>query len=239
MDVLAFAAAHLPAAPARVLEVGCGDGELARGVARGGYDVLAIDPRAPEGDIFEAVSLEALADPGPFDAVIANRSLHHVGDLVGAMDKIARLLQPGGRVLVREHAWDHMDEATARWYLAHRAVTSPDAPRSVEQCTADWRRDHANLHDSVALRRELDRRFVQRFFQWTPYLHEELGGGGVTERDEQARIDAGDIRPTGFLYVGSAGSAVQPATLAAQQLHRVSMNARSAGTGSRPSGRSR
>ena len=50
MNLEPFAAAHLPAPPARVLEVGCGHGALAYAMARLGHDVLAIDPRAPEGE---------------------------------------------------------------------------------------------------------------------------------------------------------------------------------------------
>jgi cyclopropane fatty-acyl-phospholipid synthase-like methyltransferase len=72
-----FIEAHLPPPPADVLEIGCGEGELARVVARLGYRIVAIDPRAPEGDIFERVSLQAFAGRSPFDAVLANRALHH------------------------------------------------------------------------------------------------------------------------------------------------------------------
>ena len=81
MNLEPFVAAHLPAAPARVLEVGCGRGALAHAMARLGHDVLAIDPGAPDGELFRCVSLEDLDDPGPFGAVVASRSLHHIHDL--------------------------------------------------------------------------------------------------------------------------------------------------------------
>jgi hypothetical protein len=81
--------------PARVLEVGCGEGELARATARAGHSVTAIDPRAPEGPIFQRVRLEEFSDPGPFDYVVASLSLHHVEDLGRALDKIANLLRGG------------------------------------------------------------------------------------------------------------------------------------------------
>jgi hypothetical protein len=55
-----------------VLEIGCGDCELARAVARLGYEIVAIDPQAPDGEIFEPVSLEEFSGSGPFDAVLAN-----------------------------------------------------------------------------------------------------------------------------------------------------------------------
>jgi hypothetical protein len=60
--------------PARVLEVGYGEGELARALARAGHLVTAIDPRAPEGPIFRRVRLEELSNPGPFDTSEADES---------------------------------------------------------------------------------------------------------------------------------------------------------------------
>ena len=164
MDVAGFADAHLPAPPARVLEVGCGRGELALGIARRGYDVVAIDPHAPEGDIFRAVTLEAFTDPDPFDAAVAVGSLHHIADLRRALDKVRELLAHGGRVLVREHAWERFHRPTAEWYAAKRAAQQAARPQAVEACLAQWRQDHAELHTFEALRSELDRRFTERFF---------------------------------------------------------------------------
>jgi SAM-dependent methyltransferase len=201
MDVAAFVEAHLPPTPARVLEVGCGSGDLARAVARLGYEMVAIDPRAPDGDIFEPVSLEEFTGSGPFDAVLANRALHHIPDLAGALDRVARLLRPGGRLIVHEHAWERMDERTARWYRERRAAIDPAAPASVESCLGDWSADHAGLHGYEEMRAALDQRFRECYFAWTPYLHSELGGAQV-EREEQALIEAGEIRATGFNYVG-------------------------------------
>lgn len=203
MNFDAFVEEHLPLAPARVLEVGCGRGGLARAIARSGYGVVAIDPEAPRGDLFQAVSLEEFADPAPFDAVVASRALHHIADLPGALDKIARLLRRAGRLILNEHAWDRLDEPTARWYLKHRAA-KPDAPSSLERCLADWEDDHAGLHGYAAMRQELDRRFTERFFAWTPYLYGELSGA-VEEREERALIEAGEIQATGFSYVGERG----------------------------------
>jgi SAM-dependent methyltransferase len=200
----AFVLSQLPPTPARVLEVGCGDGELARGLAARGYEVVAIDPRAPAGDLFRRVSLEQFTDPGPFDAVVANRSLHHIHDLPGALDKVARVLGPAGQLIVHEHAWDRVDEPTASWYLKKRSAAGRGAPSSPEACLAHWRDDHAGLHGYTALREALDRRFTQRFFAWAPYLYGELGD--AVEQEERALIDAGAIQATGFYYVGEPQS---------------------------------
>jgi SAM-dependent methyltransferase len=201
VDIVTFVEGQLPPAPGRVLEVGCGDGDLARAVARLGYAIVAIDPQAPDGETFERVSLEDFTGSGPFDAVLANRALHHIPDLGGALDKVAYLLRPGGRLIVHEHAWERMDQRTAEWYLERRAVLAPTGLPSVESCLAEWKADHAGLHGYAELRSALDRRFKERYFAWTPYLHSELGGAQV-ELEERNLIEAGKIRATGFNYVG-------------------------------------
>ena len=76
-----FVLGQIGDSPARVLEDGCGKGELARALARVGYSVTAIDPRAPEGPIFRSVGIEEFSDAEPFDHVVASLSLHHVEDL--------------------------------------------------------------------------------------------------------------------------------------------------------------
>jgi SAM-dependent methyltransferase len=204
-DLRAFVEEHLPPPPARVLEVGCGRGELARAIAGSGHRVVAIDPEAPAGELFRAVSLEEFADADRFAAVVASRVLHHVADLAAALEKIARLLRPGGRVIVNEHAWDRLDAPTARWYMERRAAVEPGVPRTLELCLADWERDHAGLHTYTAMRRELDGRFRERFFAWTPYLYGELPAA-VDEDEEGALIEAGEIQATGFRYVGEPRS---------------------------------
>ena len=200
MDLLEFVRVHLPPAAARILEVGCGDGRLARALDDLGHQVVAIDPTAPEGAIFQAVSLEDFADSGSFDAVVASRSLHHIHDLAGGLSKLARLLVPGGRLILVEHAFDRFDEATAAWYHEKRQATGHHAARSPQACLAEWEADHAGLHSSTAMRQELDLRFRERWFAWTPSLYLELGM--ALEEEERRLIDAGAIQATGFLYVG-------------------------------------
>ena len=189
MDLRAFVELHLPPAPARVLEVGCGSGELALAMAGLGYRVTAIDPRAPTGDIFRAVTLEDFDDPGPFDAIVAGRSLHHIHDLPGAVAKLERLLAPGGVLILDDHAFDRLDEPTARWFA--------DRGGSVDT----WKDGHAGLHGYAAMRSELDRRFSERHLEWRPYLYYELGEAGDVD-EERAAIEAGEIQAMSFRYVG-------------------------------------
>jgi 2-polyprenyl-3-methyl-5-hydroxy-6-metoxy-1,4-benzoquinol methylase len=46
---IAFALTALEGSPRRVLEIGCGEGELATALAAAGHEVVAIDPEAPTG----------------------------------------------------------------------------------------------------------------------------------------------------------------------------------------------
>jgi SAM-dependent methyltransferase len=205
VELAQFLLVQLPPPPVRVLEVGCGKGDLARSLANAGYDVLAIDPEAPEGPIFRRTTLEELDELGPFDAVVASVSLHHIEDLPAALDKIVGLLRPGGLLVLHEFGHDRFDEATADWYWgqlrALAAARGETAPASLADVQADWRKEHEGLHGYEEMRRELDARFDERHFSWQPYLFHELGGP-ATEELERAVIGAGAIQATGFRYVG-------------------------------------
>jgi len=190
-----FVLEQLPRTPSRVLEIGCGPGQLALAVAASGHDVTAIDPVAPEGPIFERATLEEFSAPAPFDAVVASRSLHHIPDLDSALAKIAQLAPV---LIVEEFAWDRFDERTAAWYLAHRDGQSV----STEQCLRDWEQEHTGLHGYDTLRSAFDRRFGERFFAWGPYLYRYPEVHGSRE-SEQAQIDAGEITALAFRYVGA------------------------------------
>jgi SAM-dependent methyltransferase len=194
VDLHALATRELPRPPARVLEVGCGRGELARTLAADGYDVLAIDPLAPEGPIFRRTTLEALRDEGPFDAALASLALHHVDDLGVALDKLHSLLRRDAPLVVRDFAWDLVDEPTARWDYERLGR---------EGGLAEWRAEHQHLHGFDAMRTALEARFRQRSFAWGPYLSEYEPAEG-DEREERGLIESGEIRAVGFVYVGLA-----------------------------------
>jgi SAM-dependent methyltransferase len=144
VSLIDFVLSQLPQPPARVLEVGCGEGDLAWALDAAGYDVVAVDPEAPEGRIFRRTTIEAFDEPGPFDAVVASRSLHHVENLGGVLDKLLRLTD--GPLILNEFAWDRR-----------------------EPMTPEWEEEHAGLHGYSVMRPELDARLEERFFEWRPY----------------------------------------------------------------------
>lgn len=197
---------HVPPPPARLLEVGCGQGELTTELAASGYEVLGIDPAAPLGNRFRRVKLEDLEpSDGPFDAVVAARALHPIRDLEHAVGLIAELLRPAGLLVLDELAWDRADEPTLDWLYGQRraraAAGHGEAPASLAALREEWEAAHLGVHGYAALRAALDARFEERAFLWAPYLHRELGGV-ASEVLEQALIDGGAIKALGFRYAG-------------------------------------
>jgi SAM-dependent methyltransferase len=184
--VLEFIPSELPRPPARVLEVGCGPGELATTLAEAGYDVLAIDPDAPEGSLFRRTRIEDLDSTETFDAVIAQLSLHHVPDLAIALDKVAEVLSDEGRVVIDDFGWERLTEGAAE---------------SVGIRFDEWRDEHEHLHSAEAMLAALDERFDRRAFSWVPFLFRE-GRQVADEARERALIGEGRLPAIGFQYVG-------------------------------------
>jgi SAM-dependent methyltransferase len=178
-----------------VLEVGCGEGDLARALDAAGYRVLAIDPQAPEGAIFRRVTIEELDDAGPFDAAVASYSLHHIENLDRALDRLASLLKPRGTLVIEEFGWDRLDRETAAWYARRQEE------QSVETALAEWATEHEGLHGFTDMRAALDDRFEEHIFEWRPYLYRCLDRDDL-EANERDAITRGEIQAIGFRYIG-------------------------------------
>ncbi|MQA75120.1 MAG: methyltransferase domain-containing protein [Solirubrobacterales bacterium] len=182
-DLLEFIRTWLPAPPASVIEVGCGDGRLTAHLRERGHRVIGIDPEAPEGAPFIATTLERFRTDDPFDAAVAIRSLHHVGDLPAAIDSLHAALRPRGRLVMLEFAVENVDDAARRWQAE---VGLPETRT-------------ANMHDVIALtevRGALGRRFRELAFEPGPYLAREAEREDLLGR-ELAAIEAGELRPVG------------------------------------------
>jgi len=106
-QILPLAAAEL-AGFNRVLDVGCGDGQISRLAARmGSNTVIGIDPTwnqvavAAERAGGPAFARAGAADlpfaDGTFDAVVACLVFEHIRDVDSAIAEVARVLRPGGR----------------------------------------------------------------------------------------------------------------------------------------------
>jgi SAM-dependent methyltransferase len=174
-ETVGFLREVLPPAPARVLEVGCGRGELAVRLQALGHAVIALD-LAPDAigharaAGLDAVEADFLAyDADPFDVVLFSRSLHHIHPLEGAVARAARLTRPGGLVVGEEFARERIDAETAAWQADIEAVLGevgllPEVQGSpVEDPLARWRERYANHQPPLATGAEMLAAVEQRF----------------------------------------------------------------------------
>lgn len=90
----------------RILDLGCGTGQLTAEIAKSGAQVVGIDS-SPEmiqqarsnypGLRFELTDATQFRTAEPFDAVFSNAALHWIKDAGGVASTIAQALKPGGR----------------------------------------------------------------------------------------------------------------------------------------------
>jgi SAM-dependent methyltransferase len=100
--------------PARILDFGCGRGEVVRMLRESGYDAFGCDPEAdwvPGTPNLLTMSMSPYRLPfpdGSFDVVVSNTVLEHVLNKEESLREIARVLKPGGYAM---HLFP------GRWYL--------------------------------------------------------------------------------------------------------------------------
>src|SRR5919201_1353745 len=195
---------HLPEAPARVADIGCGPlGGFVPMLRAAGYDAIGIDPQAPDEPHYRRSTFENAELPQLIDAVIASTSLHHVANPADVIDQITTTLTSGGALLAIEWAWEKFDADTAEWCFER---LGPDDKggwlhrRRDEWITSrqDWQTYIRNwagrerLHNGDTLLRLLDERFARHVLAHGPYFFPDLAN--TSEADEQAAIDAGHVR---------------------------------------------
>jgi ubiquinone/menaquinone biosynthesis C-methylase UbiE len=157
------------ARPARVLDIGCGQGWLAKRIAAEiDAAVVAADasPRMAElaaAPGVEAVVADAQALPftdGEFDCVVAAWMLYHVADLDRAFSEFARVLRPGGLFVAITNGAGHLREL---WALVHRRPYSLNFNReNGAALLADYFLN-VERHDLTTRARFSDREAVLRY----------------------------------------------------------------------------
>lgn len=139
----------------RVIDVGCGDGHLARHMSTFGARVLGVEcsprqlkkahaaPLAPGIEIVEGVGQALPAPSGEADHVVFFNSLHHIpaAFMAKALEEAARVLKPGGTVYVSEPVAEGLffqtcrpvDDETEVRALAYHAVQNTTALKPVRE----------------------------------------------------------------------------------------------------------
>jgi SAM-dependent methyltransferase len=197
VDLLAFVRANLPRPPTRLLEVGAGDGELARTLADAGYEVLAIDPQ-PTGAGVRSVSLHELDEPsGSFDAALAVTSFHHVQPLEHSINRLAELLKPGAVLVVDEFDVAAFDERAAGWWLRQRHALGAVEQANAEELVEEHR---AHLHPLERIVAALTSRFQLGIPIYGAYLYRWDLDESLRD-EEQAAIGRAEIPAVGARLV--------------------------------------
>ncbi|MGW6388965.1 class I SAM-dependent methyltransferase [Streptomyces sp. NPDC055103] len=164
--------AELPAGAVRVLDVGCGDGEMTLRIAAAGHHVTATDPSAamlgaaarrlaarPElvarVRLLEAGIEDLFLDGDQFDAVCCHGVLMYLDDTPGAVARLAGLVGPGGpggllSILTKNRAAIGFREALRGDYPAARRLIVGGADTSVGNLGLDTRGDTAEELDRLA-----------------------------------------------------------------------------------------
>jgi len=96
--------------PGRALDAACGTGRHARHLADLGHEVVGIDltpemleraaASVPEARFARADLREIPAPDSDFDVVVCGLALAHLPDLAGAVTELARVVRPGGRLVI-------------------------------------------------------------------------------------------------------------------------------------------
>jgi 2-polyprenyl-3-methyl-5-hydroxy-6-metoxy-1,4-benzoquinol methylase len=140
---------QLPPDCRSVLDVGCGEGLLARKLSRVVPDVMAIDLDAPTialarqqtdaGHVEYVVGdfLTYSFEPASFDAILSVAALHHMGTAV-ALRRMQELLRPGGTLAVvglarsrypADLAWDLAGAIGTRLHKLTKTYWETSAPK--------------------------------------------------------------------------------------------------------------
>ena len=192
-ETLGFLTSRLPVG-AKVLEVGCGEGQVACELLQRGYRVTGLDSDSEAIARAQARGVRAVVASWPkfdssvsFDAIAFTRSLHHINPLGQAIAHARELLNPNGFLLIEDFALDDVNEATVAWFVKilrstqGKALINPVADQLVPELLSatdvmqTWRDNRAHdLHPFTAMNEAIAAQFVVREVDSVPYFYRYL-----------------------------------------------------------------
>lgn len=124
----------------RILDVGCGTGQLTDEAAQCGAELVGIDS-SPEMIVdarknqpqihFQIANAEALPFVEEFDAAMSNAALHWVRDQRAALKSIARALKPGGRFVFEMGGYHNLRATMQAGTEAMSSLGIPDPEKLI------------------------------------------------------------------------------------------------------------
>ncbi len=192
-ETLEFLISRLPVG-AKVLEVGCGEGQVACELLQRGYHVTGLDSDSEAVGGAQTRGVRAVVASWPkfdssvsFDAIAFTRSLHHINPLRESIVRARELLNPSGLLLVEDFALDDVNEATVAWLV--KVLRSAQAKAlihlvpdqlvtlllSASDVMQTWRDNRVpELHSFTAMNEAIAAQFVVLETQSVPYFYRYL-----------------------------------------------------------------
>jgi trans-aconitate methyltransferase len=178
----------------RILDVGCGTGQLTAEIAKSGAEVIGLDQSremitAARGNYpelqFEVADIATTEYDCEFDAVFSNAALHWVRNQQGAIAAIARALKPGGRLVFEMGGRGNIRQI---WNAAIQALAEMGVPNPEK--LSPWFYPSIGEYAPMLEERGLTVTFAVLFDRPTPL---EGGEHGLREWLEMFGMFAGDV----------------------------------------------
>lgn len=213
----------------KLIDVGCGDGALCFHLAESGYQPFGIDV---DSNLLKNLRLAGIPvwggnwcefQPIAVNAIIFNRSLHHLDPVTDAIARAAECLPDGGRIIVEDFAFDDVDSAGLGWMIKQaKALSERDVLRPVANsllgrivtaadAETEWHHDHHDvvsasemhtcLSESGRVIHSTDCPYLFRYFANSLVATDVDGILQSLYRSEEQLIDSGQSRSVGRRWV--------------------------------------